>query len=611
MLEFERELWKIDAETGWTSEEVQAPDGELQRMKKFLREILAVFHRYHPELVSSYVALSGLDEEFGGWFRPIGAFNCDSDAILPTPTADELTPIGRALGGPEAIVRLGPEGSSPARSPSKLLIKIEAHGEFFGFICLVGSEVEEFSEERYHAIWEALPVLSRTIGDAIFSMRLRTLAGPFVPHNGCDPLQGLLKEIVKRTALGFAADGAVLRLFDRQSGLLKVREWCGEIDPQLLEDVLTGVGLTGRVFAEPGHSWALSMPPDLNVPYITDTTIHGLEVPDEDKRHGVDAGLSSYIVMRLASEVAPASPHRTGLGTLSFFHRRPHRFSWREIAAFRSYCQRVAETISLHLTNERLEENIEKLRLQNLALTRVEIVALLAHDLSHKAFSACKDVDEYIRRCRKSMNDRKVQVDHSHLEAYAARALESTLGVQSAIDRIRSLYKAGPTESEPEAEFELHEVVDDIRELMAGALERNKIGIDASYRGNLRIRGPKSVLSQALSNLVINSIDAFRSRRTQRSLYIHIHASLEQQGGKGDYGKARRVVIQYWDDGPGIDRQMYPDPQKIFEFGVTTRPEGTGTGLPVARSLLGRYFDAQLVLEDRTCARFKITIPVR
>jgi signal transduction histidine kinase len=618
MLDLERQLLMIDAESGWTSEEVQAPDGELQRVKKFLKQVLFVLHRFYPELSHSYVSLAGLSKDYG-WFEAVTACNVDPDEIPPTLSMDDSTPVGRALLGGEPIVRIEPSALGHGQSRPKLLIKLEAVGEFFGFICLVGSETEAFDQNRYKSIWDALPVLSRTIADAVFSMRLRTLAAPFKSHNGDDPLQSLLQEIVERTALGFAADGAVLRLYEQESGLLKVRASCGDIKSDLLADERIGIGLIGRVFAEPEHAWALSMPGNLN-PDNSDTRIFGLEIPTEDKQENEDAGLRSYIVMRLTSEggtSAQESPRVgaqdwTRLGTLSFFHCRPHRFSWREIAAFKSYCQRVADTISLRLTNDRLEETIEKLRLQNLALTRVEIVALLAHDLYHKAFSACKDVDDYINRCRKSMNDRKVQQTHEHLEIYATRARDSTLTFQHAIDQIRKLYKTTSTDRERNVDFELKDVVDDIQKMISGALERNNIEVEATYRGAVRINGPRSVMFQALFNLVINSIDSVRSRKTQRTLYIHIHASLEQLGAKADQGgKARRVVIQFWDDGPGIDRQRFPDAQKIFDIGETSKTEGTGTGLPVARSLLGRYFDGQLLLEDRKDARFRIIIPVR
>ena len=54
MLKLEKELWKLDAESGWTSEEVQASDGELRRLRKFLDDVLAIIHRLYPELDSSF-----------------------------------------------------------------------------------------------------------------------------------------------------------------------------------------------------------------------------------------------------------------------------------------------------------------------------------------------------------------------------------------------------------------------------------------------------------------------------------------------------------------------------------------------------------------------------
>ena len=140
---------------------------------------------------------------------------------------------------------------------------------------------------------------------------------------------------------------------------------------------------------------------------------------------------------------------------------------------------------------------------------------------------------------------------------------------------------------------------------MSGALKRNKIAIEKKLTGQLRLRGHKAVLAQVFFNLVINSIDAIRSRRTSRPSTIHIHAHEERQGNAG------RAIIQLWDEGPGIHRQKFPNPHEIFEIGKTTKASGTGVGLPVSRSLLGRYFSGSLTLEDPTTARFRVVIPMR
>ncbi len=68
--------------------------------------------------------------------------------------------------------------------------------------------------------------------------------------------------------------------------------------------------------------------------------------------------------------------------------------------------------------------------------------------------------------------------------------------------------------------------------------------------------------------------------------------------------------MTFWDEGPGINRQEFQDPNDIFIIGRTTKKHGTGTGLAVSRSLLGRYFNAQLTLENPENALLRIVFPV-
>ena len=93
-------------------------------------------------------------------------------------------------------------------------------------------------------------------------------------------------------------------------------------------------------------------------------------------------------------------------------------------------------------------------------LTQVEIVALLAHDLGHKAFEACNNVDRYIELCRKTMNSTREIHSHQHLEVYAENALAATLTVQRSLQQIRSLSQGEIADSDKEGEFDLPSVID-------------------------------------------------------------------------------------------------------------------------------------------------------
>ena len=118
---------------------------------------------------------------------------------------------------------------------------------------------------------------------------------------------------------------------------------------------------------------------------------------------------------------------------------------------------------------------------------------------------------------------------------------------------------------------------------------------------SLTVNGPRRVLTQVFYNLLINSIDAGRSRKRPRPMQVFIHAHAE----------ASKVVIQFWDDGPGINRVTFPNPGDIFIIGRTTKPNGTGTGLCIARLWLGRYFDGDLQLDEPETARFRVELPTK
>ncbi|MFL9829166.1 ATP-binding protein, partial [Rhodoplanes sp. SY1] len=100
-------------------------------------------------------------------------------------------------------------------------------------------------------------------------------------------------------------------------------------------------------------------------------------------------------------------------------------------------------------------------------------------------------------------------------------------------------------------------------------------------------------------NLVINSIDAAKGRKSTRPMNIDAHCHINNS----------RLIIRYSDDGPGIDPFHFPNEQSIFEIGRTSKPQGTGTGLPVARHIIGTHFSGQLLLLQRRPPLFTIDVP--
>jgi signal transduction histidine kinase len=108
----------------------------------------------------------------------------------------------------------------------------------------------------------------------------------------------------------------------------------------------------------------------------------------------------------------------------------------------------------------------------------------------------------------------------------------------------------------------------------------------------------RTLLEWALENLVKNSVDA-----------------LEERGGRIELRVARAptgrtVEVEVADDGPGVPRTLR---KRIFEAGVSTKPQGWGVGLSLARRIVEEYHGGSLELvsaDSGSGATFRITLPV-
>ncbi len=93
---------------------------------------------------------------------------------------------------------------------------------------------------------------------------------------------------------------------------------------------------------------------------------------------------------------------------------------------------------------------------------------------------------------------------------------------------------------------------------------------------------------QALLNLFQNAIEALSHSHEQRRT-LQVRCSCWDDRG---------VVIRVEDNGPGIDPS---DRKKVFDAFFTTRPEGLGLGLVIARSVI-RAHGGRLEVEPRSPA---------
>jgi len=117
------------------------------------------------------------------------------------------------------------------------------------------------------------------------------------------------------------------------------------------------------------------------------------------------------------------------------------------------------------------------------------------------------------------------------------------------------------------------------------------------------LRGHHDALARALSNVLLNAVDACRAGRTDRpDRAARIGVTVARERNNGD----DKIVISVRDSGCGIPPDRLA---RIWEPYVTHKPGGTGLGLAIARQTVlahkGRVH-ATSVVGDGTEIRFTL-----
>ena len=102
---------------------------------------------------------------------------------------------------------------------------------------------------------------------------------------------------------------------------------------------------------------------------------------------------------------------------------------------------------------------------------------------------------------------------------------------------------------------------------------KHGVSLQTQLATDLAIKGDRTLLQQVILNLILNAIEAMSSLE-DRPRELLITTEREVSGG---------VLVTVQDSGPGFDPQSV---DRLFEAFYTTKPEGTGMGLAICRSII-------------------------
>ncbi len=119
----------------------------------------------------------------------------------------------------------------------------------------------------------------------------------------------------------------------------------------------------------------------------------------------------------------------------------------------------------------------------------------------------------------------------------------------------------------------LNEMVREMIALLRGEATRHKILIGTDLATGLpQVTGDRVLLQQVLMNLMLNGIEAMKDVDGKRELLI-----------KSQETENEEVIVSVSDTGAGLPAQQA---DQIFKAFFTTKPQGTGMGLSISRSIV-------------------------
>jgi signal transduction histidine kinase len=160
---------------------------------------------------------------------------------------------------------------------------------------------------------------------------------------------------------------------------------------------------------------------------------------------------------------------------------------------------------------------------------------------------------------------------------YARVALDELARVERSVSHLLKFAK------EEDYHFEnvnLASVLDGALQQMRAKLEANAITVSRSYLSGPMVRADADKLRQVFSNIIDNATDAMAEVKSERRIELAL------QTVTGQDGRAGMGMVKLRDNGCGIPEDRI---SKIFNPFYTSKPNGTGLGLGIARKVLDAH----------------------
>jgi len=219
---------------------------------------------------------------------------------------------------------------------------------------------------------------------------------------------------------------------------------------------------------------------------------------------------------------------------------------------------------------ERERERLRQLEADLAHINRVNMMGELAAALAH-------EIKQPIAASITSANALRRWLAHDppdleRARATAVRIEEDGNRAAEVIDNLQSFFRRGTPAKRQSVD--LKEIVGEMSVLLRAEADRHSITINSKFDADMpKIVANRVQLQQVLLNLMLNALEAMRDAGGE----LTIRSRTDEDG---------RLLVSVSDTGVGL---LAENTERIFDPFHTTKPQGTGMGLTITRSIVESY----------------------
>jgi signal transduction histidine kinase len=229
--------------------------------------------------------------------------------------------------------------------------------------------------------------------------------------------------------------------------------------------------------------------------------------------------------------------------------------------------RREAAEAELRRTVTSIEELLDQSRAQLLLAERRATLGTLAGGVGHEL----RNIAQVHLAQLETLQEELGRLGASQAALDALRDLERVgAHVTEHARRLMELARPGPSHAQ---HLDINRVIQEVIAMLQGAGRLRRVDVELALEEQpVIVTVNKTRIEQILVNLIVNAADAIGASGGKLMLAAHTAAG--------------RVIVEVSDTGRGIDPDVLP---RIFESFYTTKPEGTGLGLPVVKEIVESY----------------------